>query len=97
MFALALGVAICGFIGGAILLIISPRLKIPSECHRCGYDLHGSSFSRRCPECGVPYAQQITHRDQPHREPRLWMDWLGVVMLSMGLLALLLMCAIASV
>jgi hypothetical protein len=95
MFTLALCVAICGFIGGAMLLIISPRLKIPSECHQCGYDLRGSYFSRRCPECGASYAQQNIHHDQPHREPRLWMDWLGVVMLSMGLLALLLICAIA--
>lgn len=31
------------------------RVRDPTKCAACGYDLRGSLAQRRCPECGTPF------------------------------------------
>lgn len=55
MFALAIVVPL----GLTIWLLIHAARQATSmvdSCRRCGYDLRGLRDTRRCPECGQPFA-----------------------------------------
>ena len=71
------------------------RLTVPVPCERCGYDLRTQRLDARCPECGTPVAASARPGDlrlaDPQRLDRV-INWLGVTVWALGLLAALPAC-----
>lgn len=71
-------------VGSAMYLFThSMQFTSAKKCEHCQYDLRGSFHSRRCPECGAKINDQLI-TNSLREQPRLWMDWLGVALMSLG-------------
>lgn len=77
-------IAIAAVASAMYLFMHSMRFTSAKKCEHCRYDLRGSlHMSRRCPECGAKVNDELM-TNSLREQPRLWMDWLGVVLMSLG-------------